>query len=116
VAAGSLQPIALKRWTIILTIGQHCHFLIFRFEMDSQENGEEEDPCMKILLKEMKSWEMIKMQTTIRIWATPFPFKIRRIQAHMRSPSVGGSIWRWQCGLFCFYLRRDFGLVCIDVL
>jgi hypothetical protein len=41
VAAGSLQPIALKRWTIILTIGQHCHFLIFRFEMDTQENGEE---------------------------------------------------------------------------
>jgi hypothetical protein len=26
--------------------------------MDTQENGEE-DPCMKILLKEIKSWEMI---------------------------------------------------------
>jgi hypothetical protein len=50
--------IALKRWTIILTIGQHCHFLIFGFEMDAREYGEE-DPCMKILLKEMKSWEMI---------------------------------------------------------
>jgi hypothetical protein len=46
--------------------------------MDTQENGEK-DPCMKILLKEMKSWEMIKMQTTIRIWATPFPYKIRGI-------------------------------------
>jgi hypothetical protein len=50
--------IALKIWTIILTIDQHCHFLIFGFEMDAQENGEE-DTCMKILLKEMKSWEMI---------------------------------------------------------
>jgi hypothetical protein len=50
--------IALKRWTIILTIGQHCHFLIFGFEMDAHENGEE-DPCIKILLKEMKSWETI---------------------------------------------------------
>jgi hypothetical protein len=50
--------IALKRWTIILTTGQHCHFLIFAFEMHAREN-EEEDPCMKILLKEMKSWEMI---------------------------------------------------------
>ncbi len=49
--------IALKIWTIILTIGRHCHFLIFGFEMDAQESGEE-DPCMKILLKEMKSWEM----------------------------------------------------------
>jgi hypothetical protein len=40
--------VALKRWTIILTIGQHCHLLIFGFEMEAQENGEE-DPCMKIL-------------------------------------------------------------------
>jgi hypothetical protein len=50
--------IALKIWTVILITGQHCHFLLFGFEMDAQENGEE-DPCMKILLKEMKSWEMI---------------------------------------------------------
>jgi hypothetical protein len=49
-----LGYIALKIWSIILTIGQECHFLIFGFEMDTQENGEE-DPCMKILLKEMKS-------------------------------------------------------------
>ncbi len=52
------EYIALKIWTIILTIDQHCHFLIFGFEMDAGENGEE-DPCRKILLKEMKSWEMI---------------------------------------------------------
>jgi hypothetical protein len=52
------EYIALKIWSIILTIGQECHFLIFGFEMDTQENGEE-DRCMKILLKEMKSWEMI---------------------------------------------------------
>jgi hypothetical protein len=51
--------IAWKRdGQIILATGQHCHFLIFGFEMDTRKN-EEEDPCMKILLKEMKSWEMI---------------------------------------------------------
>jgi hypothetical protein len=50
--------IALKIWIIILTIGQHYHFLIFGFEMDVQQNGKE-NPCMKILLKETKSWEMI---------------------------------------------------------
>jgi hypothetical protein len=55
---GSCRYIALKVWTIILTIDQHCHFLIFGFEMDARENGEE-DPCMKFLLKEKKSWEMI---------------------------------------------------------
>jgi hypothetical protein len=49
-----LGYIALKIWSMILTIGQECHFLIFGFEMDTQENGEE-DLCMKILLKEMKS-------------------------------------------------------------
>jgi hypothetical protein len=75
--------IELKRWTIILTIGQHCHFLIFGFEMDAQENGEE-DPCMKILLKEIEKLGddcaiLKEMQTTIRIWATPFPYKIRGI-------------------------------------
>jgi hypothetical protein len=53
-----LGYVALKTWTIILTIGQHCQFLIFGFEMNVKENGEE-DPCMKILLKEIKSWEMI---------------------------------------------------------
>jgi hypothetical protein len=53
-----LAYVALKTWTIILTIGQHCHFLIFGFEMKAQEEIGEEDPCMKILLKEMKSWEM----------------------------------------------------------
>lgn len=36
--------IALKIWTIILTIGQHCHFLIFGFGV-AQENREE-DPSM----------------------------------------------------------------------
>jgi hypothetical protein len=46
--------VALKIWSIILTTGQECHLLIFGFEMDTPENGEE-DPCMKILLKEMKS-------------------------------------------------------------
>jgi len=75
--------IALKRWTIILTMGQHCPFLIFGFEMDAQENGEE-DPCMKNSFEgDEKSGDdcaiLKEMQTTIRIWATPFPYKIRGI-------------------------------------
>ncbi len=53
-----LGYIALKIWIIILTIDQHGHLLIVGFEMDVQENGKE-NPCMKILLKKMKSWEMI---------------------------------------------------------
>jgi hypothetical protein len=36
--------IALKIWSLILTIGQQCHFLIFGFEMDTQEENGEEDP------------------------------------------------------------------------
>jgi hypothetical protein len=67
-----------ETWTIILTIGQHCQFLIFGFEMNAQENGEE-DPCMKLFF--WRRWRVgkwlchfEKLQTTIGIWATPFSY------------------------------------------
>ncbi len=41
--------IASKIWTIILTIGQHCHFLIFGFGI-AQENGED-DPMYELELR-----------------------------------------------------------------
>ncbi len=59
--------------------GQHCHFLIFGFEINAQENVEE-DPCMKIHSFEgdeelgYDCWHFEKMQTTIRVSGSTFVF------------------------------------------
>jgi hypothetical protein len=41
--------------------------------------------CMKLFFKKMKSWKMIvpfwKMQTTMKVWATPFSYNLRELSS-----------------------------------